>query len=674
MGEEFKAIRVLPFSNRTEDWDEWSEKFCNGIAAEKGFADVMLGVVKIPNADEVLAEDDQEKLHARKMNIKGYRELQLSTSDLSFTLVSLAKTTELPQGDCSLAWKNLKEEYALAEGEDKIDLLEAFQANKLEDPKINVTEWIASLLQQRVKLSQLGHVIDDEYLKIHILASLPKEYDALVDQAKIDSRSGSLTMKELKTRLKEKFTVMKRQHGWTDDEVVMLAQTKQAKAAKKPKKRFKGKCRHCGKVGHKKAECREFLASRQEEQEQKSGSSTAGKQDGTGTGTGSRKDLSKIKCYNCNQYGHYANKCPEKQQGSTEENTFAMMGFEEGNGSDEEQRVMCDEAVRVQEGTSVISSPTSLQKIMDHYEKVDHDSPEDLNHAQVEEINLNYYLEREKNSSEYDGNFRKREKNLSEGEKNRSEEKNISSNANPNASHFYETHDRSENSNSENYKEEHQEEEKGEATFNCVFNLEESGLPYQVNMAIKVSSTKSSSQTHEQPTGKQKEQEPGQVNPRKLKPSNLDVQEAQSGKSSSKDKMEESDEEDGKPPDKKLKPTTMEVAITHDVMESDGKVNVLAVQGKARNAMQRMEELEALMADQRLVLSGCQEYWDKYVDKDECGPMLGPMRKVRLGDLKEDPKRAARCGKFVLEKLNLSPQEEMVQTAMSKTPGSAKEE
>ena len=151
----------------------------------------MLNLQPVPRANEELVEDreaDKEKIQASKTNNKGYRELQMSTSDLSFTLVSLAKTEELPQGDCALAWKNLKEEFALEEGEDKIDLLEAFQSNKLEDPKVNVTEWITTLLYQKVKLGLLGHNIDDEYLKIHILASLPKEYDALVDQAKIDNR------------------------------------------------------------------------------------------------------------------------------------------------------------------------------------------------------------------------------------------------------------------------------------------------------------------------------------------------------------------------------------------------------------------------------------------------------------------------------------------------------
>ena len=83
--------------------------------------------------------------------------------------------------------------------------METFQQNKLEDVKVNVTEWITSLIRQRVKLQELNHAIDDEYFLIHILAGLPKEYASVVDQAKIDQRTSSLSLSELRKRLKEKY-------------------------------------------------------------------------------------------------------------------------------------------------------------------------------------------------------------------------------------------------------------------------------------------------------------------------------------------------------------------------------------------------------------------------------------------------------------------------------------
>ena len=71
--------------------------------------------------------------------------------------------------------------------------------------KVNVTKWIASLIRQRVKLQELNHTIDDEYFITHIMAGLPEEYASVVDQAKIDQRASSLSLSELRKRLKEKY-------------------------------------------------------------------------------------------------------------------------------------------------------------------------------------------------------------------------------------------------------------------------------------------------------------------------------------------------------------------------------------------------------------------------------------------------------------------------------------
>ena len=45
--EEIKAMRVLPISGLQQDWDEWSEKY-QGIAAERGYLQVMLGKEDVP--------------------------------------------------------------------------------------------------------------------------------------------------------------------------------------------------------------------------------------------------------------------------------------------------------------------------------------------------------------------------------------------------------------------------------------------------------------------------------------------------------------------------------------------------------------------------------------------------------------------------------------------------
>ena len=95
---------------------------------------------------------------------------------MAFQLVSLAKTQELHNGSVAKVWASLKDEYDPSEVEDKIKLLEDCQNNKLLNVKVNITEWLASLATQVMKLNKLKHPINDDYLMMHILASLPHEY------------------------------------------------------------------------------------------------------------------------------------------------------------------------------------------------------------------------------------------------------------------------------------------------------------------------------------------------------------------------------------------------------------------------------------------------------------------------------------------------------------------
>ena len=106
-------------------------------------------------------------------------------------------------------------------------MLETFQQNKLEDVKVNVTKWITSLIRPRVKLQELNHTIDDEYFITHILAGLPKEYASIVNQAKIDRRTSSLSLSELRKRLKEKYRQLKKTNEWTYEEMSLKVQVNQ---------------------------------------------------------------------------------------------------------------------------------------------------------------------------------------------------------------------------------------------------------------------------------------------------------------------------------------------------------------------------------------------------------------------------------------------------------------
>ena len=119
------------------------------------------------------------------------------------------------------------------------------------------------------KLKKLSHLLDEEYQITHVLGSLSTEYSSVVEQVKIDKRSGStlIAMDDIKKRLKECSLLLKRGHGWSEDEMALniKSSSNQSRNIKKRNKGrfFKGRCNHCGKYRHKKADCWD-LKSKQE--------------------------------------------------------------------------------------------------------------------------------------------------------------------------------------------------------------------------------------------------------------------------------------------------------------------------------------------------------------------------------------------------------------------------
>ena len=198
-----------------------------------------------------------------------------------------------------------------------------FQQNQLEDVRTNITVWLTSMAIQVNQLEKLNHVLDEEYQITHILASLPREYGSVVEQVKIDRRTGStlITMDEIKKRLKEHYLQLKREHGWIEDEMAlnMKSSKNQSRNIKKGNKGkfFKGRCNHCGKFGHKKADCWDLKNKKEEHQENEKKV---------------QRDKSNVRCFKCKRLGHYANECKnvKHSSGDDKHDTFAMTCYENG--------------------------------------------------------------------------------------------------------------------------------------------------------------------------------------------------------------------------------------------------------------------------------------------------------------------------------------------------------
>ena len=150
-----------------------------------------------------------------------------------------------------------------------------------------------------------------------------------LEQVKIDRRTGSklITMDEIKKRLKECYLQLKREHGWSEDEMAlnMKSSSNQSRNIKKRNKGkfFKGRCNHCGKYGHKKADCWDLKNKREKSQENEKKV---------------QKDKSNVRWFKCKKLGHYANECRNEKDSSGDEKhvTFAMTCYEN---SEEEKKM-----------------------------------------------------------------------------------------------------------------------------------------------------------------------------------------------------------------------------------------------------------------------------------------------------------------------------------------------
>jgi len=261
-----RNVKYIPWKGNKEEWYTWHKTFLVR-AMTRGYHGILVGLESVPSDEDAktfaglteMTSAQKKKFNNYKLNIRAYVDLlQCCTQDIiSFGMVDAAKDKELSNGNAKLAWKHLSEKFAGHNNAEKMKLIKQLNESRMgkkEDPD----EWITNLERLKQRIAECGKTIDNNELVMHILYHLPTEYDTINDKylKDLDDRN-DVDLEDLRADLRRKHDSLvdsgriEKNNEDRNDKLV-----KEERALKTGfKKQFKGKCRVCGKIGHKGTDC-----------------------------------------------------------------------------------------------------------------------------------------------------------------------------------------------------------------------------------------------------------------------------------------------------------------------------------------------------------------------------------------------------------------------------------
>ena len=303
-------VKNFQFSGKKADWVHWEEKFL-ARAKRKGLKELILGKgeTQVPKASEDVKEDKAKK-DVQDLNEIAYGDLIMcmdtssTAGKIAFNLVKSSKNKDYPDGNATISFKKLKDKYASESAPNVSKLYNQFYTSKLkknQDPDV----WVMYLEEIRLRLEEMeskAPMTDDQFLRF-VLNNLNPDYDILVDllARRIGCEKDPLSIDELRSELNLRYDRMRTRK---DDDIPEDKGEHALFAGGK----FKGKCRNCGKWGHKAKDCDDRDSKKGTNTQQGKRNSNFNSRNGNGTST------FKGKCYTCNQYGHKSPDCPTKNK------------------------------------------------------------------------------------------------------------------------------------------------------------------------------------------------------------------------------------------------------------------------------------------------------------------------------------------------------------------------